>query len=315
MTPARLAMGLIVGCIAMSVAPVRAQEILKAPAARRLNLDFKSTPFRQALEQIFASSGLRVQLAADVPVLPVTLALKDVDAETAFRLLLRLVSKQEKYLQCEATDEGYRIFLGDKPAEEVVSPYRVVPLRPIARPPLFIGEYHEAGPVAPTPVDPAEIVPDQRPPSDLVVDLGPVGEDEPDPFDFSDTTFGRRRLIRGGLPSGGFASTTGLQLRPHDELTQLELGGPFWKDTFRGPFEEHPKAVFAKAGPRPSFFNHSPNWIYEPHQWPINSRTYYRIRLRPLRPENPSKGRQNPDSGKGANGGGSEPVGGGYLPR
>lgn len=126
MKPARLVMGLLVGTTLLPSAATCAQEMTKVLEVRRINLNLKGTPFRRALEQVFLPGGLRVKLEADVPMLPVTLTLKEVDQDTAFRLVMRQAKKQVRDLQYEATDEGYRIFLG-APPEEKVTPYPLTP--------------------------------------------------------------------------------------------------------------------------------------------------------------------------------------------
>lgn len=133
MKPARLVIGLLVGTTLLPSAAVRAQETREVPEVRRINLNLKGTPFRRALEQVFLPGGLRVKLEADVPGLPVTLTLKEVDQDTAFRLVMRQAKKQVKDLQYEATDEGYRIFLG-APLEEQVTPYPLTPQPKLPQP-------------------------------------------------------------------------------------------------------------------------------------------------------------------------------------
>lgn len=133
MKPARLVIGLLVGTTLLPSAAIRAQEITEVPEIRRINLNLKGTPFRKALEQVFLPGGLRVKLEADVPMLPVTLTLKEVDQDTAFRLVMRQAKKQVKDLQYEATDEGYRIFQG-APAEEKVTPYPLTPQPKLPQP-------------------------------------------------------------------------------------------------------------------------------------------------------------------------------------
>lgn len=127
MKPVRLAMGLLVGGAVLSSAPALAQATLKTPEGRRLNLDLKNTPFHKALAQVVAPGGLRVKLEADVPNLPVSLTLKSVDANTAFRLLVRQAKKQTPDLQCEPTDDGYRLFLGQATPNVAASPYPLIP--------------------------------------------------------------------------------------------------------------------------------------------------------------------------------------------
>jgi hypothetical protein len=128
-------MGLLVGWVALSSSPARAQQaVLKMPEARRITVNFKETPFRKALEQVFAPGGLRVKLEADVPALPVTLTLKGVDPETAFRLLLRQAKKQEQDLQFEPIDDGYRIFLGKLAQADQDNPYPLTPQPKLPKP-------------------------------------------------------------------------------------------------------------------------------------------------------------------------------------
>jgi len=307
MMPVRLAMGLLVGWVIVTSAPAGAQEVLKVPEVRRFNLDFRSTPFRKALEQIFVPGGLRVKLEADVPPLPVTLALKEVDADTAFRLLFRQAKKLEPDLQFEPIDEGYRIFLGKPAQEEQANPYPITVQpklpRPFAPPtPDFpVVQNREVEPLIADLLERAE---NGEPllPMPKGTDLG-NGLNSGDAFSpysggFAGGSIGGNGY--GGNGYGGFGGGFGnfgggLQPRTVDPYSSPLAGGLAVSDQISQRLYDR------KKKPNPYFYNHPPQWILE-------RRTVYW-------PNRRASSRRGGSGRKSPNDGNSGPVGGGYLPR
>jgi hypothetical protein len=128
MLRAHLALGLLLGCAALTPGKVGAEEALAPVKTRQVTLNLKQAPLKTALEKVFAPGGLRVVLEADVPRLALNLSLKDVEEDVAFRLLMRQAKKQAPELEYAPTDDGYRIFLATAKKEAKASPYPVTPL-------------------------------------------------------------------------------------------------------------------------------------------------------------------------------------------
>jgi hypothetical protein len=104
------------------------------PAQKKITLDLKDVPLREALARIFAGSGLNYAVEPAVPNVPVTLTLKDVPLIDAVRRLVRIASVQFP-----------RLMLGYD-AEVYV-------LRVLAQPPPMADD--------PPPQDPGEQAPDE----------------------------------------------------------------------------------------------------------------------------------------------------------
>ena len=64
------------------------------PPKRRVSLDLRDTPFREAIGQIFAGTELKYTIEPGVPSVPVTINVRDLSISAALRLLVRLAASQ-----------------------------------------------------------------------------------------------------------------------------------------------------------------------------------------------------------------------------
>ena len=106
--PAGLA-GLLLAAPMAGVTPAAAgaQPSAPAPAGRRVNLSFRNTPFRQAVETLFRDSGIRFTVEENVPNIPVTLSVQDVSIPVGMRLLMRVAAAQVPGLTARQEADTY----------------------------------------------------------------------------------------------------------------------------------------------------------------------------------------------------------------
>jgi type II secretory pathway component HofQ len=68
----------------------RERRDLPVPPGRKVTLDLREIPFRQALEALFQGTGEQYAVEPSVPNTPISLRIRDVDFVTALRALVRL---------------------------------------------------------------------------------------------------------------------------------------------------------------------------------------------------------------------------------
>jgi len=86
----RALVSLLVGCSWLFVGEPAAPPTAPAPPAAKVSLELKDVPLRQALQKLFQDTKLQLRVNADVPDRPVVVKIKDVDFETAVRILTRV---------------------------------------------------------------------------------------------------------------------------------------------------------------------------------------------------------------------------------
>src|SRR5687768_2638928 len=82
--PGQLCILLLAMCL--TAAPVMAQ----APdVEKKVTLNLKDVPLRNAIELLFAGSGLQFSIDPNVPNIPISLQIRDVSLQAALRLVIR----------------------------------------------------------------------------------------------------------------------------------------------------------------------------------------------------------------------------------
>jgi type II secretory pathway component GspD/PulD (secretin) len=76
---------------------------------RKITLNLKETPFRTAIDLLFAGTGLQYAIDPSVANTPVSLQIRDVSVAQAVRLLVRQSSVADKGLRYEVKDNVYII--------------------------------------------------------------------------------------------------------------------------------------------------------------------------------------------------------------
>lgn len=86
----RMLVSVLIGCVLLAAGfPVFGADA-PAPPPAKFTLDLKDVPLRQALKQLFQDTKLQVSVNADVPDRPVVVKIRDVDFETALRIVTRV---------------------------------------------------------------------------------------------------------------------------------------------------------------------------------------------------------------------------------
>jgi type II secretory pathway component HofQ len=86
----RALVSLLIGCTCLAVWAPAARPEAAAPPAAKVTLDLKDVPLRQALQKLFQDTKLQLSVNADVPDKPVVVKIRDVDFETALRIVTRV---------------------------------------------------------------------------------------------------------------------------------------------------------------------------------------------------------------------------------
>ena len=79
-----LLLAMVTAAPLVGAAPVRAQEVEK-----RVNLNLKDVPLRDAIDALFRGAGLQFTVDPNVPNVPVTLNIRDVGLQQALRIIVR----------------------------------------------------------------------------------------------------------------------------------------------------------------------------------------------------------------------------------
>lgn len=83
-----------------------------APAERKVTLNLKDVPLRNALELLFAGTGIQYSVAPDVPNVPVNVELRQMPVTTALRLLVRQAASALPGLGFVRSGNTARVFIG-----------------------------------------------------------------------------------------------------------------------------------------------------------------------------------------------------------
>src|SRR5262245_45237899 len=90
----RLLILLLVAFAALNAGVAAAPAPEPAPPAAKVTLDFQNVPLRQALQKLFQDTKLKLTVEADVPDKPVVVKIRDVDFETALRIVTRVADAE-----------------------------------------------------------------------------------------------------------------------------------------------------------------------------------------------------------------------------
>jgi hypothetical protein len=86
----RILASALIGFSLLLVGDPTARAEAPAPPRAKVTLDLKDVPLRQALQKLFKDTKLQVSVNADVPDKPVVVKIRDVDFETALRIVTRV---------------------------------------------------------------------------------------------------------------------------------------------------------------------------------------------------------------------------------
>lgn len=104
--------------LAFTLAPCAAQEIAgtQPPPQKRLTFTLRDVPLRKAVAQWTGITGAQVSIADDVPDVPITLNVRDVPADSALRIIVRMA--QDQYAGIGIVRDGNRWMLRVLPVEQ-----------------------------------------------------------------------------------------------------------------------------------------------------------------------------------------------------